>query len=54
MKKVHPTPPDITIEYDALGRQKTVSTSVAKTDFTYNPTLLLLDTEPDAAQHLTT
>lgn len=37
------TTPVITSEYDALDRWKTVSTSVAKSDFTYSASTLLRD-----------
>jgi hypothetical protein len=39
------TTPDITMEYDALGRPATQSTPVAKTAFTYTPATLALVTE---------
>ncbi len=39
------TTPDVTITYDPLGRQESVSTSVAKSEFTYDPATLAIDTE---------
>ena len=37
--------PDVTITYDSLGRQQSVSTGVAKSEFTYDPATLAQDTE---------
>ena len=37
--------PDVTITYDSMGRQQSVSTSVAKSEFTYDPATLAQDTE---------
>lgn len=39
------TTPDVTIEYDAIGRQKTLSNGVAKTTYTYDALTLDLDAE---------
>ncbi len=37
--------PDVTIHYEPLGRQQSVSTSVAKSEFTYDPVTLATDIE---------
>ena len=37
--------PDVAITYEPLGRQSTVTTVVAKSEFTYDPATLAVDTE---------
>jgi RHS repeat-associated protein len=39
------TTPDVTVEYDAIGRQKTLSNGVAATVFDYDPAKLHIDKE---------
>ena len=39
------TTPDVAITYEPLGRQSTVTTAVAKSEFTYDPATLAVDTE---------